>query len=417
MRILTVTLGYPKEPGDSTAPFMDAIVRGLARRGHEVDVVLPHHPEFGFPDGDGVRFFPYRYSPLPSISPWGFGQTFDPAARVRAEVVPLLPAIVLSLRRAVSRRLRAQRYGLVHAHWVLPNGWAACSAARRASVPVVVTLHGSDIAMAERHRFLASIARRSFMRAAAVTATSDDLRQRAIRLGADPRQAITTHIGVDAAAFAPQPPSREMRRLLGARDGDLLVVSVGRLASFKGFEYLIEAVSRLQRVALAIVGDGELRPELEQLVKESSARVVLTGDVPHDGVARVLAAADIVVVPSVVDDRGRVDATTSTALEALAAGRPLIATTVGGIPEIVHDGENGLLVPQRDPVALASAIARLRADSDLRQRLSRRGREVAVQRLSWDATITDLERVFEGATAASLRRADRLGSVVNRSPK
>lgn len=399
VRILTVTLGYPKEPGDSTAPFMDAIVGGLARRGHDVDVVLPYHPTFRYPDGEGIRFFPYRYSPLPRLSPWGFGQTFDPTARVRGQVIALLPTIALSLHRAIGKRLAAQPYDVVHAHWVLPNGWAASSVGQRRGVPVVVTLHGSDVAMAERHSLLAGVARRTFGRVAAVTATSDDLRRRALGLGADAEGAATTHIGVDAELFAPRPAGREMRTLLGAQDGDLLVVSVGRLASVKGFEYLIEAASRLSRVVVAIVGDGELRPELERLIRASSARVVLAGPMPHDRVADALAAADVVVVPSVVDSRGRVDATTSTVLEALASARPLIATSVGGIPEVVRDGETGILVPQKDPVSLAVAIERLRAEPELRQRLSAQAREFAVQQLSWDATIDAFERTFERAVA------------------
>jgi glycosyltransferase involved in cell wall biosynthesis len=282
---------------------------------------------------------------------------------------------------------------------VLPNGWAASSVAERADVPVVVTLHGTDVAMAERHRPLARIARRTFGRVAAVTATSDDLRQRAIGLGADPQDTVTTYIGVDTELFAPRLASAEMRQLLGAQGGDLLVVSVGRLARVKGFEHLIEATSRLNGVTLAIVGDGELRPDLERLAQTSSARVVLAGQMARDRVAEALAAADVVVVPSVVDNRGRVDSTTSTALEALAAGRPLIATTVGGIPEVVRDGDNGLLVPEKDPVALAAAIEQLRADPELRQRLSLRAREFAVQRLSWDATIDALERTFERVIA------------------
>jgi glycosyltransferase involved in cell wall biosynthesis len=397
VRILAVTLGYPKEPGDPTTPFIEAIVRGLARRGNDIDLVLPYHPEFRQSDGEGVRFFPYRYSPLPSWSPWGFGQTFSPTTRVRLEVLPLLPAIAVSLRRAIARRLTRETYDVVHAHWVLPNGWAASSVAGRAGIPVVVTLHGSDVAMAERHRLFANVARRTFARVAAVTATSEHLRRRAVDLGADPRNTTTTYIGVDADLFAPRPAGAAMRQLLGAQAGDLLVVAVGRLARVKGFEYLIEAASRVDRVALAVIGDGELRPELERLVRASPARVVLTGGMPRDRVAEALVAADVVVVPSVVDNRGRVDATTSTALEALASGRPLIATDVGGIPEVVRDGENGLLVPEKDPAALAAAIERLRADSELRERLSRNAREFAVERLSWEATLDGLERTFERA--------------------
>jgi glycosyltransferase involved in cell wall biosynthesis len=260
-------------------------------------------------------------------------------------------------------------------------------------------VHGTDVAIAEGNRLFASVARQTFGRVAAVTATSENLRQRAIALGADPRSTATTYIGVDTGLFAPRHPSREMRELLGGRDGDLLVVSVGRLARVKGFEYLVEAASRLERVTCAIVGDGELRAELERLVEASSARVALVGALSHDRVAEAFAAADVVVVPSVVDNRGRVDATTSTALEALASGRPLIATNVGGIPEVVRDDENGLLVPQKDPAALAAAIERLGADPELRERLSGRAREFALERLSWDASIDRFERCLEGAVA------------------
>jgi glycosyltransferase involved in cell wall biosynthesis len=126
---------------------------------------------------------------------------------------------------------------------------------------------------------------------------------------------------------------------------------------------------------------------------------------PHDRIPHALAAADLVVVPSVVDSRGRVDSTTSTVPEALASGRPLIATAVGGIPELVRDGENGLLVPQKDPAALAAAIERLRGDPDLRERLSHRAREFAVERLGWEATIDALEAAFAGAIAPGQGRA------------
>ena len=260
-------------------------------------------------------------APRPSVT-LGLRADLQRQHRVRAQVVPLLPAIALSLRRTIATRLAAQPYDVVHAHWVLPNGWAATSVANAAKVPVVVTLHGTDVAMAEGHRLLARVTRRTFERVAAVTATSDNLRGRAVALGADPRHTTTTYLGVDTDLFAPRPAAPEMRELLGGRDGCPLVVSVGRLAQVKGFEYLIGAVTRLEGVTLAIVGDGELRAELERLAETASPRIRLVGGMPHDRVAQAFAAADVVVVPSVVDDRGRVDATTSTALEALASGRP-----------------------------------------------------------------------------------------------
>lgn len=400
MRILTVTLGYPKYRGDSTAPFMEAIVRGLAGEGHDVDVVLPFHPHFEQQDADGVRFFPYRYSPVKEFAPWGFGQTFNQASAIRIDVAALTPLIVQSLRRALIRRVSVDHYDLIHAHWVVPNGWLASNVAKRRGIPIVVTLHGTDVAMGERHRILRRLCARAFQRADAVTATSNALRVRAVALGARPDVSTTVYVGVDTERFSPRSPDPRLRRELGADDGTFLVVGVGRLAAVKGFEYLIAAAAQLDGVAIAIVGDGELRDELELRAQASGGKVRVVAGVPHDRIPEVMSAADAVVVPSVVDPAGRVDSTTSTALEALACGRPLVATLVGGIPEVVLDGENGLLVAQKDANALGDAIARLQRDELFRQQLSRRARAFAVQRLSWKSTIDAFEETYGRVVAA-----------------
>jgi phosphatidyl-myo-inositol dimannoside synthase len=395
MRILTVTLGYPKFPDDATAPFIGAIVRGLVAKGHRVDVVLPHNPDFRQADGNGVRFFPYRYSPYAPFAPWGFGRTFNARSAVRLGTAMFLPSIVVSLHHCLRRRLSVDHYDIVHAHWAVPNGWLASSVARQHRVPLVVTLHGSDVAMGERHRIVARLCARTFERADAVTATSDALRVRALALGARSDKTTTTYIGVDTERFRPRPVDPGLRHKLGADNGRFLIVAVGRLASVKGFEYLIAAASQLSDVTVAIVGDGELRRDLDRRARAAAANVRLIGSLSHDGVAEAMAAADVVVVPSVIDSSGRVDSTTSTVPEALACGRPLVATRVGGIPEIVADGRNGILVNEKDADALADAIRRLQRDETLRRELSRQAREFAVEHLGWRAAIDVFDETYD----------------------
>jgi len=393
-----VTLGYPRHAGDSTAPFIDALARALTARGHTIDVVLPHHPSFSRNDVPGVRFYPYRYSPIPAFSPWGYGQTFDSRARVRVGVAASLPAIAASLQRALRRRLAHEQYDVVHAHWVVPNGWFAARASKAYRVPLVITLHGSDVALAERHRVLRQVARGAFRTADQVTASSRDLVERALKLGARETDSHTLYLGVDTNVFKPSAPSAEVRARLDAPGDAFLAVSIGRLAEVKGFAYLIDAARQLKDVAVAIVGDGELRDELRRRAAGLGA-VKLVGSLPHDLIPAVLAVADTVVVPSVVDRAGRVDGLPNTVLEALASGRPLVATRVGGIPEVVRDGENGLLVPQKDAEALARALRQLQGDEALRARLSAGARQSAVERFSWAATAEDLEVVYSTAIA------------------
>ena len=132
----------------------------------------------------------------------------------------------------------------------------------------------------------------------------------------------------------------------------------------KGFEYLIDAAARLRRTLpglyVAIAGDGDLAPSSPRgPVERPAAAVALLGNRSQDEIARLAAAADVVAVPSVHDEAGNVDGLPNFALEALATATPVVATSVGGLPQAIEDGVNGRLVPERDAAALARAIAGL----------------------------------------------------------
>jgi phosphatidyl-myo-inositol dimannoside synthase len=400
MRVLMVTHTFPRYPGDGTAPFLDVIARGLAARGHSIDLVLPYHHEFRQEPDERLRFFPYRYSPIGNWSPWGFGNSLSGDAHIRPGVLALSPFIVLSLRRRISRLLNEHPYDLVHANWVVPNGWvAAALCGGRRWVPLLISLYGSDVSLAERYEWAGRAARRAFERAQAVTACSAALGARADALGAPTLRTETIRHGVDSAAFNPgraDPLVRE--RLSEGRPNDLLLVAAGRLVEVKGFEYLIEAASRVDGIRVAIIGEGELRPKLEELARTLRAPVTFVGNLPyHDQVADAMATADAIVVPSVVDRAGRVDGLPSTVLEAMASGTAVIATRVGGIPEVISDGENGLLVPEKDPVAMAAAIASLK-DSHERGRLGTEARRTALEGLTWEETLNRFEACYAEVT-------------------
>jgi glycosyltransferase involved in cell wall biosynthesis len=295
--------------------------------------------------------------------------------------------------------LRDGGYDVVHAHWAIPNGWLVAAPAGRARVALVISLHGSDVSLAERRAVFAYAARRAFAAAEGITAGSDHLRRRAEALGVRPRQVETIRWGVDTVRFAPHEPDDGLRRrLLGTgSDDDVLFAAVGRLVECKGLDYLIDAAARVPGIRVAIVGDGELRADLERRTRALDAPVTFTGGLPHDQVADVLAAADAAVVPFVVDRAGRVDGFGMTVLEALASARPLIGTRVGAVPELVRDGVNGLLVPEKDVAALAAALERLRDDPLERRRLGEQGRRSALESHTWDDVGRALEALYERA--------------------
>lgn len=404
LRVLMVTSSYPKRPGDVTAPFIESIARGVAARGHRVDVVLPQHPDLARGDDEPVRFHPYRYVPRDEWALFGYARSLQADVGVKRAVYALLPLAALALRAAVGALLRERRYDVLHAHWVVPNAALVADLARAHRVPLVVSLHGSDVFLAERSRLVRALARHAFAAAGAVTACSRDLHERAVALGAPSARTRTVPYGVDLEAFTPTTPDvAAVRARLGAAPGAFLVVAVGRLVEKKGFTHLVAAAAGTPGLQVVIAGEGDLRGELEEQARRLGAPVRLLGNLDRAGVADALAAADAVAVPSVVDRAGNVDGLPNTLLEALGAGRPVVASAVAGIPDVVDHERNGLLVPPGDPGSLRAALQRLLADPALAARLGAEARRRAESTLTWAATARAFERSYAEAAALDAR--------------
>ena len=397
-----VASSYPKFPGDVTAPFIESIAHAVAARGHLVDVLVPHHPDLRRPPGEPVRVLPFRYAPREEWSRWGYAQSLESDVRVRRGMYLLAPLVALALRRALGALLGSRRYDVVHAHWVVPNAAMVADMVAAHQVRFVVSAHGSDIFLAERSSLVRAFARSTLGRAARVTACSDDLRRRAVALGAPESRTRTVPYGVDPFAFA-SPAGADARDALGATADAPLVLALGRLVEKKGFGPLVEAAAGLPGVRVAIAGEGDLRESLARRIAETGAPVRLVGNLDRAAVARALAAADGVAVPSVVDRAGNVDGLPNTLLEAMAAGRAVVASRVAGIPDVVTDGANGLLVPPGDVGALRTALARLTADGALRARLGAAARETALRRHGWDTAARRFEECYADAEALDAR--------------
>jgi len=403
VNILALTSSYPRYEGDPTAPFVESITRAVAALGHTVHVVLPENRAWDRPPSEGgVTFHTYRYSPRRSWTPWGYSESLERGVSVKRSLFALAPVVTLSALRAANRLLARERFDLLHAHWVIPNGVIAALAARRSHLPLVVSLHGSDVAVSEKNAVFGRAARSTFARAAAVTAPSDDLLERARLLGAQgPLELIPYGADVQALTAAPG-DADELRMRLGLTPERIVIAGVGRFIDVKGFSYLIDAVaaarSSCPELHLVLVGDGDLREELETRARALglSDSVSFPGVARRDEIAAYFAAAQMVVVPS-VHARGLVDGLPNVALEAMAAGKPLIATRVGGLPQLVLDGENGLLVEEKDPAGLAAAILRLANDAALRARLGQRAQAEIRDRRSWDVVARRFVDVYERA--------------------
>jgi glycosyltransferase involved in cell wall biosynthesis len=398
--VVMITTSYPRFTGDGIGSFIAPIAKGVAARGHAVHLVAPWHPEIRLPDEqDGVRFHFYKYPPLTGSAAWGYatGLKADTALRPAAwATAPIAFAWGCLKARQVAAEYAAT---VLHAHWVIPNGVIAAASTR--GLPFVVSLHGSDVFVAERSGIARRGAKYAFDRAGWITACSDDLRSRAIALGARESRIDTVPYGVDSARFAPSIDVRAaVRRELGIGDSPF-IFTAGRLVRKKGFEYLIDAVAALQDVAglrVGIAGDGDLHDELRARAVPLGDRVMFLGNRSQDQIARLCAAADIIVVPSVRDDAGNVDGLPNFALEALASATPVIASRAGGLPQAIADGVTGRLVPERDAPAIASSIRALIGNADAARKLGQSARAHVIARFGWDETASRFESAYERAS-------------------
>jgi teichuronic acid biosynthesis glycosyltransferase TuaC len=259
----------------------------------------------------------------------------------------------LTSSRYLTPRIAAFAPDVVIGYWVYPDGFAALRAARSLRVPCVVGALGSDVHV--RSGIASWLTGRVIRRADALVTVSEAMRVAALRdFGADATRVHTIVNGFNTGVF--QPGSKQAARVaLGLPPQDRLVVYVGRLVQAKGLRELVSAFEQLARQAadcrLALVGDGPMHAELKRLVSAAGleARVILTGGVEPRAVADWVRASDLLTLPSWSEGYPNV------VVEALACGRPVVATDVGGTAEIV-DAANGILVPPRDPMALLQAL-------------------------------------------------------------
>lgn len=395
-----VATSYPRFPGDTIGTFMEPIARGVAARGHEVHMVIPWHPRLARERIEhGVQFHPFRYAPVRSLCVFGYAGALRADVTLRLSAYAVAPLALAAGWRKARKVARLFGATVIHGHWVIPGGAMAAAACPR--LPMVVSLHGSDVYVAERNRVARRVARAVFQHAGWVTACSEDLRTRAVALGAAGDRSETLPYGVDADRFRPNGEARaRIRQQLGVGEGEPLLFSAGRFVRKKGFEYLIDAVARLSphwpTLRLVIGGAGDLEAELRQRTahQQVSDRIVFPGVLSQDAVAEYLAAADLAIVPSVRDDAGNVDGLPNVVMEALASGTPLVATTAGGIIAVAHDDENAALVAERDVDGLARTIERLLAAPETRSRLGARAREDVLREHSWGRVAEAFERAY-----------------------
>ena len=384
MRICYVVSTFPRFEGDPEVPWLPEMIRRLRGKGVDVDVLAPSYQGNRSHRIFGIWVFRFRYF----FKRWEFLTHNEGATNKiqRNHLYAVLSMSYLILGALAALRLcGSRRYDVFQAHWPFPHALFAWLGARVQNARLGLRFYGAELALADRFPpakpFLRFFIKRADVVDAISTYTASKVRAihdrdvRVIPYG--------SAVAVSPNGVPDRPPSARKH-----------VLFVGRLVERKGVEYLVRAMPILRSrgidAHLTVVGQGHCEPEIHEAIRQAEAEdlVTMAGRVSEDEKAGLYRECDVYAHPAVVDSGGDTEMLGVVLLEAMAYGKPVVASDVGGIPDVIRHGETGLLVPPKDPAGLAEALAKVLTDAELARRLGMAGHRWAGEYFSWDR-ITD----------------------------
>jgi len=395
LKVLFLTSSYPRNLDDTASVFLRYLAEALTARGNEIHVLAPADGSGStVMEGDitvhGFQYFPRRWQKL------AYGSGIMPNLSRSPWLWLQVPFYILAMLRTLLRLVRQERFDLLHAHWLLPQGLIGILAKRVHSLPLVTTAHGAD-AFALKGWLNKFIKRLVVVKSDTWTANTPATAS-AIDGTISARSAHVIPMGVDVARFA-SGDRTVLRRLVAAET--FLLLFVGRLVDKKGVDDLLRALALLpaplkQQSVLWIVGEGDQRPSLEKAAEKLglAQQTRFWGVVRNQDLPNFYAAADLFIAPSIEAPSGDAEGQGVVLLEAFAAQACVLATRVGGIDAVVCDKSTGILVQPSQPKELAQSIEDLLNDSAFRAILARNAFSAVKELYDWPVIAQQFDKLY-----------------------
>ncbi len=398
--LLVTTSIFPGCQNDTAAPFVYELSRRLARH-FDITVLTPNYPEALASEKMAelqVHRFRYFFKKLELLAG---SEGILPTLKKKPLFNLLVPFFLLGELRALLKLTRETKPDIIHAHWILPQGFIAALAKKITGVPYIVTTHGGDI-YGMQGKFATALKRYALHNAAHVTVVSKDIRQTLKQKFGEEIPTEVLSMGVDSQLFHPDrksPALREKYKISGP-----FLLFVGRLTEKKGGRYLIEAMPAVLKnfpeSKLLIIGTGELHRELSDLVNSLGLqhRLIFTGAIPNNELPEYFATADIFIGPSIQAAGGDTEGFGLTFVEAAMSGCIVVASDVGGISDIIEDGKTGYLVREKDPAAIADALCTILKQTDTLADIRTAARQKMISQFDWQVIAAKYKEVLSDET-------------------
>jgi len=387
LRIAVLGSTYPRSADDHEVPWLRESVRRLAARGHRVTVIAPAYHGLKDHEIDGVQVRRFRYAP----ARWEM-LTHGEGAPNKLKKYPILKLLTLSYIlggiAAVWKICRQERIDILHVHWPFPHGLMALFPAWLGGVKVVSSCHSAEFALAAKSRFSTSLLALSLRKSDVITANSTHTAN------------LVAAVSQRAAEIIPWGATIKLESSEKPRAQAVpLLLFSGRLIERKGVNFLLRAMPAILArcpVRLVITGDGHYRREWEDLAGELglNGAVTFAGFVSNEELGALFRSCSVYVHPAIYDSRGDTEGLGVVLVEALSNRKPVVASNVGGIVDVIKDGETGLLVPEKDPEAIAQSVLRLLENPKYAEQLGEQGCAYAMDYFNWDRIMDRYEDIY-----------------------
>ena len=395
MKVLVIGSVYPRFHEDAEVPWLRTSVAHLKQAGVEIQVLAPAYKGLKSHEIDGVKVNRFRYAP----AGWEF-LTHEEGAPSKMASKPWLqllaiPYIISGFFKCI-KICRKFRPDVIHAHWPFPHAYIALGAAKLFRIPLVLNFHGAELLLIRKKKWVKPLLKFAIGQAQAVFANSSFTagKIKALRnvdVEWSPYGTTLESGNASGDEIAPHPIN-----------GKFKILFVGRHIERKGIRYLIEAAKYLPRdqFEIRIVGVGDITDKLKSQAAEisttpDSAEIIFTGKLSPEELANEYKTANVFTLPAIVDSKGDTEGLGVVLIEAMELGLPVVASNVGGIPDVVVDGVSGILVPEKDPQALANAYKRLATDPELLKQLLTGAQKRIAECFTWGKIVERQIAVYE----------------------
>ena len=394
-KVLVIASTFPRWNQDTTPGFVFDLSNLLSKK-FDMKVLVPHyyrakkHERMNNLDVCRFQYFLAKFQKVAYDG--GILPNIKKSLLAKIQV----PFFLLSEFFSIKKIIKKEKVNAIHAHWIIPQGFLSVFFKKKYGVSLIVSAHGSDV-FPLRNSFFRFIQRKVLENCDVCTVNSTATRNELIRRFPEFKNKIRIiPMGVDVNFFN----RRNVKNKFKEHKNIKTILFVGRLSEQKGIQYLIKSIpfinKKIKNIKLLIVGEGTHKKELMKIIKRLNleTKVEFKGALPKNKLVDYYNLADAVVMPSLAGKAGT-EGQGLVLLEAMACGKAVVGTNIGGIKDLIKDGENGFLVNQKDSKELADRIIRLINDSKLRKKIEKNGRMFVIRNYSWQKIAKQFELVYQ----------------------